>query len=140
MSDMIGPYDYIRAKLDKGERYSSEMAAEIKDRFSLSSLGAKSLWLSTPEFQEEYCRNRIKDSQERGGSEYGNRHWLKRNFNLSEAELDEIFFDIWNNPKDRVSTKFLDALTPERIAETQLVDEGRQAVKDIQNRFYGDTR
>ncbi len=108
---------------------------EFRTRFSLSESEVKVVWMTCPEFQEGFCRERITASKHRGGSVYGNKHWLSRRYKLSEQELEAIFRDIWNNPKEKTSSKFLAILSSERIAESQCTQNAKMELRALKIKY-----
>ena len=110
-------------------------AIKLREKYSLSNLGAKSVWLSCPEFQERFCRKRIHGSKARGGSEYGNKHFLKRRYKLTEHELDLIFRDIWNSPSNQISSVFMSIMTVDKIAEVHLTKRAQSELSDIKEKY-----
>ncbi len=109
--------------------------SKLRERFSLTALGAKSIYLSCPEFQEKFCRKRIQESKKRGGSQYGSKHFLRRRYKLAEQDLDLIFDDIWNNPADKVSKKFMEVMTVDKISEVHLTKRAQLEISKIKEAF-----
>ena len=103
----------------------------LEGYYALSALEAKSVWLSCPQYQEKFCRRRIKASKKRGGNEYGNKVFLKRRFKLEGQELDDIFEEFWLAGEDTVSQKFLDSMSPHRIAKVQLTEKAQIAIEKL---------
>ncbi|MGR3616267.1 MAG: hypothetical protein ACU0BB_09510 [Paracoccaceae bacterium] len=105
-------------------------------KFGLNNLEAKTVWLSCPEFQEKFSRERIQGSKSRGAKPYGSQIWLKRRFKLSDAELEHIFDDLWACAEGQKSTRFMELMTPERIAEGHLTDTAQRALRDLQSQYF----
>jgi hypothetical protein len=126
------PFDWINTEILD---YSNFSVTELAQRFSLSESSAKIIWITCPKFQEDFCRNRIIASKARGGNTYGNKIWLGRRFDLLEDELEAIFSDIWDNPNDQISTKFLEIMNVERIANSQLTSDAKRELAELMTKY-----
>lgn len=107
----------------------------LMEDFGLSNLEAKTIWLSCPEFQEQFSRRRIQGSKSRGAKPYGSQIWLKKRFKLSDAELEYIFDDLWACSDGQTSERFMEMMTPERIAKGHLTENAQNALIELRSRF-----
>jgi hypothetical protein len=126
------PFDWVVTQATNWPDFSLE---EFAKRFLLSINEAKIIWLSAPQFQEDFCRNRLSERKERGASGVGAKIWLRRRYNLSEEEIEAVFADIWNNPSDQISNIFLQIITPERIAKSQLTSDAQQELAGLLKQY-----
>ena len=133
LNNSSNPFDHTKNAILAGS--DDNLIETLEKKFNLTSDEAKIIWLSCPEFQEQFSRERIQESKSRGAKRYGKEAWFKRRFKLTEMELKYIFEDLWVNLNGKYSERFIKTLTRERIAKTQLTDDAQKILLDLQSRF-----
>lgn len=126
---------FVYAKYSVTSDLDEPLVIVLMKNFGLSNLEAKTIWLSCPEFQEQFSRRRIQGSKSRGAKPYGSQIWLKKRFKLSDVELEYIFSDLWACSDGKTSERFMEVMTPERIAKGHLTETAQNAFIELRSRF-----
>ena len=127
------PFSYAAENISKLDSLS--IVKNLEEEFGLTKLEAKTVWLSCPEFQESFCRKRTQACKEKGHTAQGVKMWLKRRFKLNEDEAIKLFEGFWFNKCDEANKLFLDVITVDRIAKSQLTYDAQNALLKLKKRY-----
>lgn len=103
-------------------------------RYDISPGVEKCLWLTSPDFEESFIRNRIKAAIERNGSRAGHYILTRRRYQITEEQAKDLVNDIWDNP-NTVSEVFHKLLDREKLIECRISEDARNEVREAQIRY-----
>ena len=130
---IMNPWEFIAQDIIKNGRFKN--TKEFDKIFGLNERLNKAVWLSTPTFEERFCRRSISNRKERGAAEYGAKNWLKRRHSFSTEQLDSIFDEFWDGDVSVPSQTFFTVVTISYLVKQQSILELRKELEVLMKEY-----
>lgn len=127
------PITHMNALMIAGD----EIPRNFGKRYDISSGAVKSLWLTSPAFEERFIRARIRQAKERNGARTGHYIYTKRRYRISDDQARTLVDGMWKKPNS-VSNHFHKIFDRTKLIQCRVNDYGKEEMRKILEAYAED--